>query len=180
VQGQGGPSGGIGGAFTGGTSGAGALITGGSGAPGAILNPGAGQATAAAVNGLFDFRSAPTGSSTVDRQQGPSNLLRAWARCQYTTATSDPTLLAGFNVSAVAYASFGHYYLDVAFDMGTSCCVVVSDFTSASGLQVRTVETGQSTVGGKTRIAFQVVNTQTGNVVSAVAPLGFNVQVTAL
>lgn len=134
--------------------------------------------TAIVAVGNTDYSTAPTGNSTLDKQQTPSNLIRASCRATYNGSSSDPTIVSSFNISAVTNTGSNSFYVELNFDLGTNAIPIFSDFSGAGGVfSIRTVEVFQTVVGSKTRIAFQTLNTTTGTLANP-GTAGFNLIVT--
>lgn len=184
VSGVGGATG-VGGQFTGsrGVKGTGLVnegvwAVGAPGAPGLLVEPGAAGLIAVNCAGSVNFLSAPSGGVGFDKQQGSSNLIRAWARCGYNGLSANPTVSVSFGVSGVFNISTNQFYVDLIWDMGP-VAPIFSDFGPTGTMRARTVEISQSVVGGKTRITFQLIDTTTGGAPATFVGLGFNLIVTA-
>lgn len=180
VVGTGGTTSGKGGYFEGGTpNGVGVHGNGTGTAAGVLAQAGGSSQTAIDARGNTDYSSAPTGNSTLDRQQTPSNLIRASLRATYNGGAVAPTVVQSFNVSAAAATGVGSFYVELNFDLGTDAVAVFSDFAGAGGIfKIRSVEVSQSVVSSKTRISFQTVDTTTGGVVNSGTGNGFSLIVT--
>jgi hypothetical protein len=182
VRGLGGSTSGTGGDFEGGMPNGIGLIGNGTGtSPGLKAIAGGASETAIDARGNVDFSNATTGDSTLDKQQTPSNLIRASVRATFAGGTTDPTVNAGFNISAVKNAgTSSSFYVELDFNLGTDAIAVFSDFSGAPGLyKIRSVETFQTVVSSKTRIAFQTLDSTTGATNAAGIGGGFNLIVTA-
>jgi hypothetical protein len=146
-----------------------------------VAQAGGTSQTALIAVGNTDYSTAPTGNTTLDKQQSPSNLVRASVRATYVGGAVDPTVNKSFNVSAVKATGIGSFYVELDFDLGTDAIAVFSDFANAGGtFKIRSVEVSQSVVSSKTRIAFQSVDTTTGGVVNTGIGNGFNLIVTQI